>query len=62
MGVHNNYLKLRDDERDFVDEMMGVIFYYRKTDHPQIKLAGDDRAEHVVEAIATWIMESQNGN
>jgi hypothetical protein len=58
--IHNNYDKLTDRERHFVDNIFKDMFEAAK--FLGIKLAGDDRAEYAVEAVATWLLESKEEN
>lgn len=55
--IHNNYEKLTYEERRITDEMFAEAYKYAMT--RGLKLSGDDRAEKLVEAIATYIVESK---
>lgn len=56
MSIHVNYEKMTEDQRADVDDcFQGVYDYLSDMGYP---VAGDDRAEHLVEAIATYIVES----
>jgi ferredoxin-thioredoxin reductase catalytic subunit len=56
MGIHKNYVEISDEMAKHVDKMYGLINQYAKKNG--IKLAYDDRAEVLVEALATYIVES----
>lgn len=53
MAIHNNYEKMSDTDREVVDECFQGIYDHLM--HEGYALAGDDRAEILVEAIATYI-------
>lgn len=57
MAIHVNYEAMGEAEREVVDECFQAV--YDHLSHLGYKLAGDDRAEHLVEAIATYIIESE---
>ena len=57
--IHDNYNRLTDSERKFVDETTKRIMQKFRTDSfLPYALLGDDRAEYFVEAFATWLTES----
>jgi hypothetical protein len=56
--IHKNYLILTDAERAFVDAMF--THAYPEAREYGFRLAGDDRAERAVEAMATWVVESRS--
>lgn len=53
--IHNNYLKLADHERKMVDDACEMFMSTAKA--YAIPIAGDDRIEHVAEAMATCIVD-----
>jgi hypothetical protein len=58
MAIHNNYSNIDRETRKMVDDCFQGVF-----DHLSAfgyKPSGDDRAEHLVEAIATYIVESKS--
>ena len=57
MSIHKNYLKLTPDEKKLVDRLINhcMVQARKKNMH----LAGDDRCEVAVEALATWVIESR---
>jgi len=61
--LHENYDQLTPGERYFVDEASSKICAFRKDElalgHNPPALAGDDRAERAVDAIAKWVIESR---
>jgi hypothetical protein len=59
MGIHKNYAYLGENVPELkkdVDTMYNLLNIYAKENG--IKLAYDDRAERLVEAIATYLVES----
>jgi hypothetical protein len=54
--IHKNYVEISNEMVKHVDKMYGLINQYAKENG--IKLAYDDRAEVLVEALATYIVES----
>lgn len=63
MNIHNNYAEMEENNSDMknhVDAMYKLIDDYAKENH--IKLAYNDDAERFVEAIATYIVESNKGD
>lgn len=57
MSIHENYNKISIMEREAVDQAFDAAQNVL-TDFG-INVAGDDRAEKLVEAIATYIVESR---
>ena len=57
MTNHNNYNKLSNEERKHVDMMFEEIYKYAQKNRVIVK--PDDRAEKLVEAIATFLVESK---
>ena len=57
MSIHNNFNKLTTKENQLVEYLIHQAF--AEGSYNKIRLCGDDRVEHVVEAIATWIIESR---
>lgn len=58
--IHKNYAEFEENNpemKEHVDQMYKLINNYAKENG--IKLAYDDRAEVLVEAIATYIVNSQ---
>jgi hypothetical protein len=56
MSIHVNYEKMSDVKREMVDEcFQGLFDHLSDFGYP---CANDDRAEVLVEAIATYIAES----
>jgi hypothetical protein len=55
--VHNNYNKITSEEKQHIDNMFTRISQY--ADDEKISLAYDDRAERLIEALATYIVESK---
>lgn len=57
MTIHNNYNKLNNEERKHVDMMFTNLCDYAFSNNVKIRV--DDRAEALVEAISTFIVESK---
>lgn len=60
MSIHKKYAEMEEKNEQMaqhVDRMFNLISDYAKENN--IKLAKDDRAEVLVEAIATYIVDSQ---
>lgn len=57
MSIHDQYTKLSDREREAVDEAFNAV-QSALTDFG-IRVTGDDRAEKLVEAISTYLVESK---
>lgn len=57
MNIHENFNKLTEHQQRIISDMIWNLQNTAKS--YGIPLAGDDRAERVVEAIATWIVESK---
>ena len=57
LNRHDNYNKLDWEEKAFVDGCIQRCLDLSGSQN--IPLAGDDRCEKVVEAIATWLVESK---
>lgn len=60
MAIHDNYEEFEKNHKAMakhVDNMFNLIYKYGRKHN--IPLRGDDRAERVVEAIATYIVESR---
>lgn len=55
--IHNNYMTLSEEDKRHVDEMYRLIANYGK--EFGLHMRGDDRAEALVEAIATHIVVSR---
>ena len=57
MTMHQHYDQLELHEKDFVDHAINLVF---KVAHDSgIPLAGDDRVERVVVALARAVVESR---
>ena len=57
MSIHVNYETMSEAERDIVDEcFQGIFDHLSAYGYP---VANDDRAERLVEAISTYIVESE---
>lgn len=59
MAIHDNYTKLNKAEIEAVDEAFKAAGAVLRAHN--IRTCGDDRAERVVEALATWVKESNPG-
>jgi hypothetical protein len=55
--IHKNYKKLTQTKRMHVDKMFGLLRDYMHDNDMQV--IGDDRAEILVEAIATFIVSCE---
>ena len=58
MSIHNNYSKLNAKEKCTVDETFEAVQHSLECN--EIRCALDDTAEHLVEAIATYVIESKS--
>jgi len=56
MSIHKNYNRLSVAECGYVNDLFNRLIPEMR--EAGIAVKGDDRAEHAVEAIATWIVES----
>lgn len=61
-NLHHHYNQLTEEERTAVDQVFnrhtGAIWaHFDHLEH--ISLAGDDRCERVVDAVARWVIESR---
>lgn len=56
---HHNYRQLTDQERAFVDRMFDGKTMYELASEMGIPLAGDDRVERAVDALARAVIESR---
>lgn len=57
--IHDNYNRLTDSERLFIDVKVRQLMHQFRIDSLMpYGLLGDDRAEVFVEAFATWLTES----
>ena len=56
--MHHYYNQLTEQEREAVDQMAADCFTCAREDY-DISLAGDDRAEWAVDALARWMIESR---
>lgn len=57
--IHYHYDQLTDEERAFVDEMFTPRRMYFLAKAHKIDLAGDDRIERAVDALARAVIESR---
>lgn len=57
MSIHKDYNKLTPTEKAVVDDTFRAVYTIAK-DHG-VPLAGDDRVERAVEALATAVIESR---
>lgn len=60
MSIHQNYEAMTEEQKKHVDKMYDLVNQYAKENG--IKLAYDDTAEVFVEAIATYIKDSENNS
>lgn len=58
MPIHYNYDNIDRQTREDVDDLFDGVFRHMK--EIGYEVSGDDRAEHLVEAIATYIVESRS--
>ena len=58
MSIHKNYLLLSTSESELVDQLIQEAFN-QSAEVMGYRLLGDDRCEIVVEALATWFLESR---
>lgn len=57
--IHDNYNRLTDSEKRFVDyKAKQIMLEFRSDSLLPYSLLGDDRAESFVEAFSTWLTES----
>jgi hypothetical protein len=55
--IHNNYLKLTPEETQMVDSIYrDATERMRSEGH---KIRGDDRAERLIEALSTYLIDSR---
>jgi hypothetical protein len=55
--IHNNYSKMTDEEKEIVDAIYNVV--HKFCNEHDILIAYDDTAEVFVEAIATYLKDSE---
>jgi hypothetical protein len=57
--VHHHYEQLTDKERQFVDNVFDGRHLYQQARFFDVPLAGDDRVERAVDALARAVIESR---
>ncbi len=57
--IHANYSQLLDHEREFVDHVFNHREIYATANLYNVPLAGDDRIERAVDALARAVIESR---
>ena len=60
MNIHHHYDQLNEEARDAVDSSFGAMVTDLRL-RGFISLAFNDPAEHVVDAISKWLIESGYG-